>query len=463
MYDIFLLPLIAIYSFVLLALVTSIVLPLRKLKGAGQVAVILLVLVFWGVVYWKNLGGGSDFAERDWRVASRNVCEKETASFPHWFRIDSFVDEATIIRTQSVLLLLSERGLKFVEIRVGKNQSSKGFIAFGDSQGDGYWETGVAEGSYARLELGKKGDVSCTELPSHVKGHESELPFLPDTCIKVTYSNKATSRYALELTPSHYSTWSSARKYGAWTLTDREKNQQLATVTTSDTSTFRPVGFVTDLLNIDPIRGPSQDCRTASNAIINRILAPELPRGDYPQLLRLDKEITSNTPLFDANNSAIPKVSTVEQGVKYSDKDIDLLFGSENSHALWIKAIDQAKNSGWGNFGHYLIDWKERVIRTLQPPKWWMVQAVNDGFIAYSFSAQSWSAEGGLILRYASNGKLDWSARVLPPKSPSGKCNRFEPRAIYTEGTDLILADKCGEGDIGAKWLIRIRDLPGKL
>lgn len=466
MSDILLIPLYAIYGLIVITFALSIIWPIAKLNGWKQATAVLLVLVSWGIAYWYAIG--RDRAERDWRVASWDVCKKDTASFPNWFRIDSFVDEATILTTQSILQLLSERGLRFVEIRVGKNQRSNGFIAFGHNQGDGYWDTSEAEGRYARLELGKKGDSSCAELPSHVKGRESKLPFLPDTCIKITYSDKTSSRYALELTPSQYSAWPNTPKYGVWTLTDRQTNQKLATVTTSDTSAIRQVGFMSDLLRIDAAQGPGQDCRTASGAIVNRVLAPVFPRESYPQLLRPEKDVASNTPLFDVSDPAIPDASSIEELTQYSESDQDMLFGSINSHAAWIKAIDQANDRGWGNFGPYLIDWKERTIRTLEHPKsdktQWGVVAVNDGYVAYSPWTRSWYAEGsGLLLRYTSDGHLDWSARVIPPTNKSGKCDWFEPEAIYTEGANLILAATCGKRGTGAVWKVQLRDLPGKI
>lgn len=461
MYDIVLIPFIIFCAFALLIFLGSILLPFMKLKGFLRFAIIIPILIFWKFVYWNTWGEGSQFAEIDWRAESTHICERETKLFPNWFYMDSFITDATNISTQAILSLLSNRGLNYIDIRVSKLGPQK-FIAYGANQGDAFWETEATEGTYARVELGKKGDVGCTDLPYPVSGQESELPFLPDTCVRVTYSNNTTSRYALLLTPSHYSKHPSERKYGTWTLTDLEKGQQLATVTTSDKYGTLTGGVIANINRNDLTVSPGQDCRSSGYAIVNRMLAPEQSKS----ILREADAIMASPPKFDVDQDGITEVTASEQGIRNNDNNVH--FDPINSHNSWTLAIEQAKKSGWGNYYNYLIDWRERTIKTFIPPKidksFWSVRSINDGFIAYTSTNNSWyEQDGGLILRYTSTGQLDWIARVIPPMMISGICQRFDPEAIYIEETDLILAHKCASDGSGVNWHIPLTALPGKI
>lgn len=225
--DAWLLPLYLIAGLVLIAFIGSFLWSATAFKGKKRTVVLTVVVVFWAGFYWNTHGRSA--SRYKWERNANEICAAEPDNSLESQDIDSLVDENTVLTPDSVLFLLSQNNLKSVEVRVGKSTDRNDSSTFGH---DYSWKKNDVEKLYAKLELSKKGDPACVALPHDAAGHESHIPFLPDTCVKASFLHEPSSRYSLEFAPAHYSDWPLMSKYGAWTIIDKQTNKKLATATT---------------------------------------------------------------------------------------------------------------------------------------------------------------------------------------------------------------------------------------
>ncbi len=423
----------------------------------------------WVSLLWIYILGPhfKENAELEWRDGSRMACERDLVSLPKEFRVDGFVAELPILRKEDILFLLSERHIKFIEIRVKADDNSEHrFIGL-----DRHWTVSAKEGTYARINLGVKGDPDCAELPYSMKGRETKPPFLPDTCVKVSYAEKPSARYALEL---QHRPNGADDKYNNWAIVDRMAGKNIATLTTSDTQR----NFRGGVIDRNDHWYHENDCWAPASIFTQRIRGIEDSKYEFPQILEKVR-VTAKPDIVDVNSSVanIVVAPAVEHLMTYTKSESESLRSSGSSHVGWEAAISQAKISGWGNYGEILLDWANRQYIALSDSNdaknhrfAWNVLSVGNGFLAISHQAPWNMHNEGVLIRYRSDGTADWAARIEAQATTKDVCERFIPRTVYVEGEFLVLANSCeeearfrGKSSNGVAWKVPLRALPGKL
>lgn len=470
-----------IYGFLgllLLVLVASFVLPIAKLKGKWRVTILAGVLAFWGHLYWTKIQKPEELAK--WRAAGWLQCDLEQKQLPASFNLDGFVDEGAALRKASLLQLLSERRIKFVEIRVRAGSDGSARIVLPDGDQEPAWTLPTASSPFIRLQLGQVGDPACAALPYGVADRVDRIPFLPDTCITMTGLAVPTARYALTLRPG---ATPDAKQYGLWALVDRTNSANQMTLTTSDTSDSVSAGQL-------PRAGQSSfsDCRSPHTVIADRLGGADRSRFEqWPQLVSLEKRTASpDVVSVSQGTRSVPLLVPEIESTQYSEDETSLIFSPEGHKSAWEQAVNKARVFGSASHGANLLDWSNRRLVTLAPtatkdPYPWQVFAVNNGFIVLPTSRSWYDTESSLVARYSRDGAFLWAVRIAKPSSSTwsawsawSACSHFTPRAVYATASHLILASTCtkltreqvtvqGKDTSGQLWKVPLRALPGNV
>lgn len=452
----------------LIAFVASIAAPAAWLKGRWRLAVLVVVVGFWGHLYWQKVAQPK--ARVEWMLAARARCDAERKQIPPLPAVEGFLDEGAALHKHVLWQLFAERHLEFIEIAIPPSGAAAGRIAYPDGDGEEAWVLPTSKGAYVRLQLGKKGDPDCVELPRGLAGRMDSPPFLPDTCVTARYSNAPTARYALSLRPVASP---ASRRDGAWAFIDRTTGVALMTLTTSDS----PQGFIGAGGYLSRPGGPHvSDCSTPHTIIVDRLAGPVNVR---PTQLLTDEQVMAQPEVasIDRSDPAIPRVQAVSQTILFNDAEEQALF-SLDGRAKWELAIERAAQVGDADFGRQLVDLRAGRLVSLRPTSRessypWEVFAVSGSFLVIS-STPSWDrAPANLLASYSRDGSLQWRANVVTPEPRERRCTAWWPRAAYVTATDLVLATRCaklspdewrathkdGRGEL---WKIPLSALPGK-
>lgn len=469
-----LLPLYVIVGLVLIAFIRSFLWSVTAFQGWRRAIAIAVTAFFWVGVYW--IIHGRDASRYNWERNADKTCAVEADDSFESQDIDNLVDENTVLTANSVLFLLSQNNLKSVEIRVKKSTDRNDSNAFGN----GYvWQKSDVEKLYAKLELAQKGNPECIELPHGTAGSESRLPFLPDTCVKASFLDQPSARYSLEFAPAHYSDWPFMSKYGAWSIIDKQTNKKLATATThrqkptpielsspEEVLTYAP-GHYTDSKYCDIGWGLIARIKSLQN--------PDLNNRRYLNTTHLSPQSLFSVA-YDVDAQRIPIIQPKKLFKEYPKGHMSELARLDNSEKVWSNAVIRAQQYGWSNYtnsrGDYLIHWNTKEVIALEKPyspqETWRVFSVEDGFITLPLHRSATvSSLYDVILRNASDGKLVWSARIVPSQDQIGQCTKIEPGAVYVDGADLTLTTHCSKEENGVVirevWSIPLSSLPGPL
>ena len=454
----------------LIAFVASFLVPFAWLKGKWRIAAVMVVVGFWGHLYREKVTLPKEDGE--WRLAGRARCDAEQKQIPLLPVVDGFLDEGAALRKQALRQLFAERHLDFIEIKIPQSGAAAGLIAYPDGDGETGWIVPTSKGAYVRLQLGKKGDPTCVELPYGLSGRMDSPPFLPDTCVTATYSDAPTARYALSLRTGASR---ESRQYGSWSLVDRTNGQPIVALTTTDAAGgFGSAGIGLSI----PGKPHFSDCGAPHTIIVDRLAGS----GNVRQTQLLAEERVSAQPevaSIDQADPGIPLVHAVAQTILFSDSEEGVLFSPEIQRSEWESAIERASQVGYADFGTRLVDLRAGKLISLQPTSRdnsypWQVLSVGESFLVVSTAPSWYTTSANLVALYSRDGKLLWTANVAKPDSHDVRCSGWWPQAAYVTPADLVLVDRCaklspdearasGKDVRGEHWNIPLRSLPGKL
>jgi len=440
----------SIIGIVLLAIIVTISIPFFLLKGLARVIGVICVVGIWTYLYHTKLNTHDPELER--RVAAWKICETELNQLPDSIALDSFTDDGAALRLDALLDLFKERRLTFVEIKIRSDERGRPFIAYPTGDGESGWLVDGEVGAYAKLELGSKGEPDCAPLPSSVEYSIDRVPFLPDTCMRITYSSKPTSDYRLSLIPATKLT------YGAWVLLKQKDGKELAKLTAIDTENSISAGRAKKL-----IEKRDTDCRSPHTVIADRLIGTATSFDKQSKVLNsktVDAEV--DVTKEDINNHSLLEASLK---VDWSSKDEKLStwrYSPQSSHELWSEMVLQAMIHDHSNYGELLLNWKSHELISLRVtqeknPYPWQSFSLGDGFIVLS-QKSGWSTrQENVLAKFSKTGKLIWLVRVPTPANSSEKCSTSWPQAVYIENNDFILDMRCN------RWKIPVKALPHPL
>lgn len=444
---------------VALAVLASLALPLAVLRGRWRIGVVLVVIVVWGWLYQDKIRGPNLAYKADtaWRTAVWQQCNQQLGALSGWV-IDGFVDEGAALRKRALMQIFAERRLSHLEIKVRVSRQGVPSIAYPDGDQESGWELPGFQAPYARLELGRSGHADCAILPLPLDRAIQGMPFLPDTCIRLTPLAEPTSPVALTLVPADLI----AHRAGSWSLRNRSTGQVLATLPTTDTAD----GISADLDLSSAERPPLADCRSPHTVLADRLFGTALtePQRQHPQVLA-----TLATRVVNAavDVKALPRSSEDDAGLpvtvvttRLSEQEQRHRFNPDSYPSAWSEAIESARSRGIGNFGRRLVNWADRTVVTLRVAGGrdhypWSAFAVDDGFILLPTSPGWYGKSSRLLVRLGPDGTHQWSVSLARPATDSTACAHFEPSAVYIEAGFLVLAARCGE-----LWKVPLEALP---
>lgn len=436
-------------------------------KGKLRIPAILVTVVFWGWLYQVKVAMPikASKEETSFRTAAWRQCESDLANLETSYSVDGVLDEAASLRKRQVLQLLSERKLNFVEFKVQQFEGKQPRIAYADSETENSWEVSQPVGSFVRIELGKVGDPSCDKnLVYGVDGKIQKPPFLPNTCLKTSFSDVPTARYAITHRPGGHTVNS---KFNDWQLVDRQKNQVLARLTTSD----QPGTIFSSGGDLSKSPAPSlADCRSPHTLLADRLVGIDQSIEAHPQLVNIKTVLASVSPKsLDIKVGRASKVHAKAEITAFDEEELRRVFYPGIAKQGWINAVDEAQRTGWGKYGSQLLDWKNRRLVTLQleektNPYPWVSSSGDDGFWVRSTGPDWYQRPDNLIARYTADGQLLWTASVVGTEVevlPEGCA--MTPYAMTFDKESVSLHQSCRDVKStreGLAWKIKRKSLP---
>jgi hypothetical protein len=402
----------------------------------------LPVLIFWGLLFEITIArpNRQSAAEAKIRVAASLQCENDYARFKDilpikMFPVDGVLDEAASFDEGVIYQLFSERKLKYIEFKVQNFSLYSESLTPRISHG---WNVDRPVGSYVRLELGKHGDENCTVNKAY-----RLAPFLPDTCLKMSYPLASKAKFAI----THQTTGDNPRdKQSSWLLIDKQQGITLAKLGTSDPPNFARVAGIRASR---PNHPKFSDCRAPHAMLVDRLIGMDQSAEGHPQLL-----------------SEVDSVSTLPINGLVPARYVNAVADAASTDKEWSDSVDEAKESGWGAYKEKLIDWKNRTLIKLQlteksdAANTWVAHAGGDGFWSYS-TRQAWgSYSQNILIHYSSDGAFRWSVGIKTPKSSNSNATAdMWPKCISVDKNFVQVHSVCN-GDFGVTWKVNRKDLP---
>jgi len=238
-----------------------------KFRTRPLIVVPAVVILAWGIVNISiNMNAiqslpNFDFAgENAIRKKAELACENQLPQLAEAYEVDAIADTVTALHGISIVRLLVDRQLAFIEIKVQPPQrrgtqhhcppnpkncvepppSNQPYILPSTSFPDNSWTVDSAAGSYAKIELVDKSTDTCAPISSLHKSITEYLRAYPlpfNKCIKVSFNPLPTARHLLR-----YQAALNQKKglldyeyrLGYYQLFDSRNNSVLAQLATSD-------------------------------------------------------------------------------------------------------------------------------------------------------------------------------------------------------------------------------------
>ncbi len=171
-------------------------------------------------------------AQRD-KVIAR--CEAELNQLTRsYYAVDSIADTVTGLDTRSLLRLLLNRRLAFVEVKVQRLPGKPPFIVRSRSPMDPAWTVNQDAATYAHIDLAPRGAGTCVpdaELPVSARDELAATPLPAGQCLRIRPVAQATARHVLNYQNDPASLHG---QLGFYQLIDTHSNQVLAQLPTYD-------------------------------------------------------------------------------------------------------------------------------------------------------------------------------------------------------------------------------------
>lgn len=424
-------------------------------------ACVVIATGWCGLFYVKVLmPAKQQDAETQWRTGVWPQCERELNSLPKKVQTTGLLLPAPLLSERSIMDLLAQRRLSFVEVAV----TTDGMLARANSESDSRWIGNTPPAPIARimLESNSVGEP-CTPETYSMKGLLHRAPYLPDTCVKVSYHTEPRSPLALTIDSAEAG---SLGKYGVWKLVSREQNQVIAQLSTS--ATLEKYQFASHL---SPIGAPKEnrDCRSPQNELISLLVNESIPND--PRVLTEKKIPIRLDYLEPERRIGLKQVAATEEADFYTihtkENSADFFNADSGGYPeLWATAVQKATTQNYVAFGSRLIDWRNRQLigadLSSTPKEHWAqkVFASDSGFLIANWYVDWRTNEAARIVgKFSPTGELLWALRIAPPVAQDDQdCKAFAPQAIQETSTTLRLLTLCTRStskQTGISWSIR--------
>lgn len=459
-------------ALLLLVFIAASIYGLVKTRGRARWLVVVAVCA-WVIPLWQCTSRTAAEKEADdaqrarWRAAW-GVCDSELPGLPASIQGRSLLDEGPGMMIDVWRAMLGERQLEFIEMRLPHGTGRPGIRVYADGSGAGvFWPVDDhPAGSLVRIDLSNDGNRDCETgrrwlWPKTDDSNEFRLPpFLPDTCLKLSYPPLPSADLALSLTGPD----PGSGPLNQWRLVERSSGRVAAALTTSALGDDRTVSsFGGEFPDHDESR--RNDCRDPRSILVSRVFGV---RGEMPprQLVSMQTVPVKTQPDALQPERRVPARLTSEAAAE--QQFLSLTSGGEPL-AEWKLAVESAKAEGHAGYGAWWLDWPKRRMERLsfdadaKTHGIWIFQADASGYYMWSF----WDSDRRepVLAHYGRDGGLDWSVRVAPNPGPeAATCSWQNPKELKISPEQLTLIGrgwcKAGPERTRLTWTIARRDLP---
>lgn len=353
--------------------------------------------------------GGIEYVSSEAQGKAFYAASSEAKSLPPSFDIESIYTEGAVLRNDLIMELLSERGLEFIETQI-RRSTSKQYEGYGwlgmsyirDEVGLNVGRQGMDK-TYARIELSDSSDSRCiprASLPGSMRIRLDYPPFLPDSCIAVTFIDRPTARYHLVYENTHQ--W--GPPFGYWSLIEASSGTKLGSLTTADSAEH------------------PQNGNTGHGFLSWRIRRTPGTFSVGPRVIAIKKLQVSNPPPTVDGTRVVSEARV--RKVSVTESDYQRIFNKGNTQDGWGAAVANAKASRWGYYGYSLLDWKTKTLTQLKVDYGRGATSSAEGFFVIS-DRWDYRTKHASLERYDSDGNHKWSVLVKPPAlDPEDTCGR---------------------------------------
>lgn len=237
-----------------------------------------------------------DFAgENAIRNQAELECESQLPKLAEAYEVDAIADTVTALSGTSVVRLLVNRQLAFIEIKVQPPQpgiqhhcppnptncvpppspGNQPYILPSTSFPDNSWTVDSAAGSYAKIELVDKSSDTCAPISSLHKSVTEFLRAYPlpvDKCMKMSFNPQPTASHLLRYEAAPHpkkGLLDYERRLGYYQLIDTKNNSVLAQLATSE-NPWRPSMEGSGVSTLNPsFQRPG--CRVPHTVLMDRL------------------------------------------------------------------------------------------------------------------------------------------------------------------------------------------------
>ena len=362
------------------------------------------------------------------RVMASQMQQKEMPFLPKKIAAETLRIDGAGLQAAWLLDLLGERNAQMVEISPKPSivDPQRSFLA-PNAERVGEWLYPVAPYMFVQLRLSHDGDSTCVadnELPYDMRGRIRRAPFLPNTCLSLKISSKSTARFHLRYNPNH----EQGAPFAKWEIFDHLAGTVVGSLTTADEP---------NMPTRTSIFSATQYSYVALAALVDN---RDAARSPPYQVYQYRNVRVPQHPFESAPARKVPIVKSTSRIVNYANKEFSLLFGEH-----WERALNEAKLSGWGNYGQQLVDQdRGAVLRLLFEQNIYVgVRAADAGF--YVFPASWQHDKNNWLTRYDAKGTLIWRITVAPSSDSEADagCKSISVQALRATSDELILEDRC--------------------
>lgn len=426
----------------------SLAIPFIFTKGWWRLILPILILVFWGYLFNEKLY--KNYSENSWRQAGIERCELEAKELPNYIIADELLDEGSHVSIGTILRLLSERHLKFVEIHLPVSNTENSITLPPPP---------AANLAYARLALGKMGSENCITSLGELEHEIHEYPFLPETCLTVEYLTQPTARYSI-----HFEREADIKlkTYGQWLIFDRFNHTRFAQLTTTETENTFYAGGLLDKNQVTEFN----HCTAPHAVILNRFLGKSYMEGRAasPQVV-VNKSVKATMEMntIYLQDKQLPLIAADVSEIHYDQPEENL----RSVQVDWRSAIEGAARQGVSSYNSKLLFFPERELVSFKlsdndTESAWSVFTINRGFLVARATPSWHETRDNIIAHFDKSGKYMWATRIKTPKPIPSTCTEFKPRNIYISSGNLVLTEMCGTLK-WETWSIPLKSLPGPL
>ncbi|HJV70303.1 hypothetical protein [Ideonella sp.] len=459
-------------ALVLLLLVAASIVGLAKGRGIVRWVIVPLAIAGWVVPLWDwtNRAATEKQAESEKKarwMAARQMCKGELARLPESVPARGLLDDGRGVLMDGWRGLLGQRDIGFIEFRFRESGNTGRLLVYADGSGaGGSLPIDRPSGSLVRVSLSSDSDPACISderYGSRAAEWFRTPPFLPDTCVAVTFPAQPEAELALLLSGPDQPT----APFHRWQLVDRATGRILAGLTSS--TEYSDDRFVTTYSNEFPSRDPGRrnSCSEPRNVLAGRLVhATNAPAS--PQVVRMHTVPAQVQP--DALAPQRPARVKLQSEVGPSEALSSIDLGADGLPA-WQAAVEAAKRNGRAAYGPWTLDWSTREMKRIsfdaEQSSYgrWTFQAAHDGYYMWSLWHPGVQKPPMTFAHYRRDGALDWAVRLEPTGEQEDlECSWHNPTQLDAGADEISLVGVgwCGEARERRKltWTIARRDLP---